>query len=172
MSRFKVDYELLEKEYIAGDMSVRELAKRHDVAWSAVNAQKNKREWDRKRDEYRYQRSTRMVEKMAESYADQRSQIRDEVVQVLRAALYKFAGQLKDESFKVYPKDLAVLVDKLMLLLGEPTSRTEANILGLNFTAEGLSPELLRDLAELTRGARSTGTGVPAPVRTEGPRPN
>ena len=49
----KINWDDLEAEYIAGDMSYRELAKAHKLSKSAVSKAGKERNWTKKRDNYR-----------------------------------------------------------------------------------------------------------------------
>jgi hypothetical protein len=66
----KYDYPALEREYIAGDMSIRELARRHGIFnASLVHVQARKGDWVTKRAEYRRRTQHNTPERLADSDA-------------------------------------------------------------------------------------------------------
>ena len=49
----KYDYDALERQYIQGTMSLRELCRMNGIeTWSTVAEQAKKREWDKRREEF------------------------------------------------------------------------------------------------------------------------
>lgn len=175
MAATKVDYDLLETEYVTGDVSVRELGRRHDISYSAVADQARKRGWEDKRAAYRDSLSQRTYERTADKWAAQRAEINDELITVQLATIRAYARQLVAGNVDISVKDMTLAVNQLLLMLGEPTSRTEAKVLGVNVSANAsdITPDLLRRLAEVARG-RLAGSDVEVPVGllTTGSRPN
>lgn len=165
MSATKVDYDLLEMEYVTSDVSIRELGRRHDISYSAIADQSRKRNWDEKRAAYKDSLSQRTYEKTADKWAAQRAEINDELIKVQLATIRAYARNLVAGNVDVNVKDMTLAVNQLMLLLGEPTSRTEAKVLGVNVSANAsdITPDLLRRLAEVARG-RLAGSDVEVPV--------
>ena len=99
----RYDYDALEKEYVEGDLSVRALAEKHGIsAWSTVNAQKNKRHWDEKRQAFRSQVSTRQIELAADRKAKLVQRIEEDFLTVLHAAVLKLGIDLRDRKVKDY----------------------------------------------------------------------
>lgn len=175
MASTKVDYDLLESEYVTGDVSLRELGRRHDISYSAIADQSRKRGWDDKRSAYRDSLARRTYEHTADKWAHQRSEINDELIKVQLATIRAYARQLVAGNVDLSVKDMTLAVNQLLLLLGEPTTRTEARVLGVNISADAndITPELLRRLGEIAR-SRLAGRELAGPVQPllTGTRPN
>jgi hypothetical protein len=170
MTAYKQDYEALEIEFIQGEMTIRELCRQHDIrSWSSVATQSRKREWKRKREDYRRRKTNKTIDKLADVEAERALADREQVALVLQGILARFAERLasEDESKRpiIAPREAILAAEKLLILRGEPTSRTENLNLGLNFSAE-LPPDVAVALAELARQRRGTeprrlGSGLP-----------
>lgn len=152
----KVDYDALEKEYITGTMSLREMAKTHDMSWSAVASQARRRGWSEKREAYKDSVQKRTYEHAADRYAREKAEIQSENVIALRATVRAFIAQLQAGEIKVSAKDATEAAKVLSMWMGEPTSRTESKV--IEFTTGGLEPEFLRRLAEIARARIVEGT--------------
>lgn len=153
----KVDYDELEREYVTGDISVRELARRYEMSNGSVSAQARKREWDAKRQSYRDSVARRSYEKTADRFANQQVEVNDEIFKAMRATIYKYVEALQQNKIIPNTKDASMAAEIILRLFGEPTERMEAHVLGININASGSldNPELLRKLESLTRGAVS-----------------
>ena len=169
MSRAQHDYALLEREYIQSDISIRELAERHQIkAWSAVNVQKNKREWDRKRAEYQERLAASEVDTLVMARLRTVSEIHNELLLAIRHAVRRFIADVsaENDAQSVSARDLMGLIDKFLLLIGQPTSRSENKNLDFHDFGgllRGAPEPLLAELAELARqngaGGRAVGRG-------------
>jgi hypothetical protein len=166
MSRAVHDYETLEREYISTDVSIRELAAKHGIrSFSTVNVQKQKRDWDRKREEYRALVAAQDIETLVMARMKTIAEIHDELLYAVRAAIRRFISDLsKDQT--VSARDVMGLIDKFLLLTGQPTARTESKNLDVHDFGgllRGAPDQLLGELAELARqngaGAKSVGRG-------------
>jgi hypothetical protein len=158
MGRTKVDYGPIKREYITSDISIRALAAKSGISWSTLNARKNTEEWDARRSEFRTKRDDKTVERLADRAASETDIIRDEMILVLRAAIRKFGADLANGTANVTAADLAKLIPQINLLLGEPTTRTEAQIFGVNLSSQ-VDPDILRRVVELARGRANSGDG-------------
>ncbi len=173
------DYDQLEREYIATDVSIRGLCKKHGIkGYSAVAAYSRSHGWAEKREAVRTRAAQRTLEKVADRIsddeADEIAQFRNESLTVIRAALYKFADDLRDPQFRVRADELVKLVQLGLLITGSPTERIEERRLDLRATFSELPTDLLRSLVEATRPGRALGdgTGDPARAGAPGARPN
>jgi hypothetical protein len=157
----KADYDALEKEYVTGDMSIRALAAEHDVAWSSVAEQSRKRGWADKREAYRDSVQQRTYERAAAQFADQKSEIDNEMLLVMRATVRKYGELLLSGEVKPQAKDAVMAIEKILLITGNPTERREEKHLGINVSVPGgeLGPEFLRRLLDTAR-ARGTESRV------------
>lgn len=175
----KHDYSVLEREYITSDISIRGLCKKHDIkGYSSVAQFAREHDWEEKRARIMGRKQDKMVERVSESLAEAEldlvDTVRNEWLTVIRAATYKFAEDLKDPNYRLRVTDLVMLIDKGLVLLGEPTSRTEERHLALTGSLEQLPEELVRRLAERTRPAHVVGRGAGDVIRVgpEEARPN
>ncbi len=173
------DYDFLHKEFIGSDISIRALAAKHGIkSFSAVAKYAREHGWYEERDAVRGRTRAKVVEKVSERLAteevDEILQFRDDALTVVRAAIYKFAENLKDPQFRIGAADLAKLVQLGLLITGSPTERVEERRLDLHATFNELPADVLRGLVEATRpGAAFGGTAqLPARTGSEGPRPN
>lgn len=169
MSRTTHDYDTLEREYVTTDISVRALAEKHGIkAWSSVNAQKKKREWDRKREEFRRGVEGREVETLIEGRLKTVATIHSELLTAIRAAVHRYVAdvQRQENPQTVSARDLIGLMQQFLLLTGQATHRSESknlDVFDFGGLLAGAPPGLLRELAELARdngaGARPVGRG-------------
>lgn len=170
----KHDYSLLEREYVTGDMSLRELARAHGIAnHSVVVAQSKARAWVRKREEYRSDAADTAVVYMAADEGARRAreaQVRDHAIDAIDEAITKMRSDMQGTRkvfedgqwverpyYLVKPQDVAMLIDRLQVLFGRPSSITEERNLGISLSASGLGTDVLRGIVEATRGLGSSG---------------
>lgn len=157
----KINYAAIEKEFVTGEESLRELARRHDVAWSSLASKSRRDAWMDKRSAFRDSVNRRSYERVADRYAAEQGEIRSESVMVMRATLRRYAQQLQKGEISVNTKDAVAAVQTLQLLLGEPTARSENKV--IEFSTGGVAPDDLRRLVELARtriveGSLAAGT--------------
>lgn len=170
MSTRTHDYDTLEREYLRGSMSIRELCRKHEIkSFSAVALYAREHGWYEKRKKIGERTEEKTIARVSEALAEQETSeiltIRSEMLTVIRAAIYKFAEDLKDPNYRIVPMDLIKLMNQGLLLMGEPTSRTEEKRFELSGTVEGLPPDVLRRLAEATRPRLVAGGGPELPAR-------
>jgi len=194
MGPTKHDYLSLEREYVEGSMSIRELCRTNDIkSWSAVSTYAKKHVWEDKRVEFRRrlrERETAIVtQRIAETRADIVEKAMTDAINVANRAIFAFLDSIEDRwvedpenpdrkvlvpGIPIAAGDFVKIMQQIMVLNGQPTKR-EAH-LGLTLTGE-LSPEqatleLLRDVASAARagGARSGPTSTSPLPRSEGAR--
>jgi len=169
----KHDYIALEKEYVCGDMGLRELARTHGIAHSLITIQSRNREWTRKRQEYRTGASESAVVYMADDEGKRRAreaQVRDNAIEAIDEAIGAMRLQMKathkvlrggewvDEPLVIIkPPDVALLIDRLQVLFNRPSTITEERSLGISLSASGVGADVLRGIVEATRGLGSSG---------------
>lgn len=175
MATAKVDWLLLEREYVTSEMSQRELARRYEVSNGTVGQHARDGEWDAKRAAFKHSLTTKTYENVAERWANKRAEITDEAINILLASLRVYSRQLASGDITFQPKDAGLLIRELLTLLGEPTERTEHRVFGVNVNVDSgpISPELLERLGELARGRLAAGNvASPAQPLLAGSRPN
>jgi len=80
------DYALLEREFVTGEMSLRELCRRHGiVAHSAVIVQARRGGWAEKRRTYRARASAKYIEQRADRAALREAEVRDHAIDATTA---------------------------------------------------------------------------------------
>lgn len=190
MSGTKYDYDALEKEFVQGpiDQSVRQFAEAHGIAaWSTVNAQAVRRRWREKREDFHNKLTTRTMDVIADRTAQKAAQVKEDALDIIHAAMFKMAQDLKDrevietdydgktrtrviEGITVTPSDLAKLIDRVLLLTGQPTQIGEQRNLGFNLT--GAPADILREITEFTGGPERGREGRAALPGTKSAGPN
>lgn len=190
MSNRRHDYDLLEREYISGEMGLRELARTHGISHSLVMNQSQKRKWAEKREAFRNRASESAVTFMADREGFRRMRemdVRDNAIDAIDEAITKMRSDMKaterklvnDEwvevpVYRLRPQDIAVLIDRMNVLFGRPSQITEERSLGLTLDTGRLGPEALREFIDATRGIGSVDGGAgrsPIP-RTDRTREN
>ena len=151
----RYDYNELEREYVQGDMFVRELARAHGIkSWSSVNDQARKRDWNRKREEYRAKRDEKFIEKAATQEVDETLEIRQQSMNILRGILARYAERLVSKDPREVPviqtREAIAAMRELAAMTGQPTEITENRSFGISINAE-LPPELAGALLRLAR---------------------
>jgi len=85
------DYQALEREYISGTMSLRELCRTHGVtAHSAVMVQARQGGWAEKRQTYRARASSTFIQHHADRAAAREAEVRDSAIEAIDEAITKF----------------------------------------------------------------------------------
>lgn len=145
----KADYRTLEHEYVTTNISIRTLATKAGVSFSAVAKKSRELEWPRKRGEYQSKaREMAMMDTM-ERLASEAADIRVEAVTAMRATVYKYMENLQSGDVHVGTKEAVQAIEKLLLMLGEVTERKETVV------ADSLSGRSTAELGELLRVVRA-----------------
>ena len=172
------DYQALEREYITGTMSLRELCRRHGVtAHSAVVVQARRGDWAEKRETYRSRASATFIQHHADRTAAREAEVRDHAIDAIDEAITKFRADLKatdrklvdgvwvdEPRIRVTPRDIALLIDRLQILFGRPSTISEGREFVASVSSEALPIDALRSIVELTRGLeapRDEGSPLP-----------
>lgn len=168
----KVDPKLLEREFVTGGVSIRELARRYDMSWSAIATRARKPDdagltWYDKKSAFETSVATKSFDKTVEKFANEDASIREELIIVHRATIHAYAQQLREGKIAVTPKDAVGATSALLLMLGEATSRTETTTF---VDSTSLKPDELRRLAEFARSRIVDGT-VASAAEPEPERP-
>ena len=114
------DTKTVEQEFVTGDVSIRELARRNTVSYSSMAKYARDQDWKGKKVAYQAALSRRGYEAMAAEIAQQEGIIREESVLVMRAALRKYAEQLAAGEVSITTKDAVEAVKTIAYLMGEP----------------------------------------------------
>jgi len=173
VSNKKFDWTAIEQQYITGEMSLRELARMNGIAnHSLVMGQSTRHDWTQKRFDFRSQRNEKAIGYLADDEAKRIARevkVRDNAIDLIDEAITKMRTQLNETRevwrhedwvteplIVVKPADVALLIDRLNVLFGRPSSITEERSLGISLSAGGtLGPEVLRGIVEATRGLGS-----------------
>jgi hypothetical protein len=161
----------MEREYVTGTMSLRELARMHGIRnHSLVTVQARNREWVRKRDEYRTGAADKAVVYMADQEGARRARearVRDNAIDAIDEAITKLRTDMKETVksiasdgtvtdtgvplMQLKPSDIALLIDRLQVLFGRPSTISEERSLGISLSS-GIDATTLRSIVEATRG--------------------
>jgi hypothetical protein len=172
------DYQALEREYLSGTMSLRELCRRHGVtAHSAVMVQAKQGGWAEKRRAYQARASATYIEHRADRAALREAEVRDHAIDAIDEAITKFRADLQatekrliDGEWVEVPvmrmnvRDLAVLIDRLQILFGLPGTISEGRGFSATITTEPFPVELLKEFIERTRGLADTRAPEASPL--------
>ena len=173
MSNKKHDYDQLEREYVSGTMSLRQLAKDHGMSHSLIMTKSQKDKWADKRAKFREQSSEKAVTFMADKQAYRvvrEMELKDKAIDVIEEALDKLSvdmaatekrlvgDQMVDVPvYRLRPADLVPLLDRLQVMFGKPSHISEERNLGVTVDTGPLEPEALRAFIEATRGVGPLG---------------
>jgi hypothetical protein len=161
------DYQALEREYISGTMSLRELCRTHGVtAHSAVMVQARQGGWAEKRGKFRARASTKYIEHRADHAALREAEVRDHAIEAIDEAITKFRSDLRatkrvvladgniveEPVLVITPRDLALLIDRLQVLFDRPMTISEGRSRTATVISEALPLDALQKIVELTRG--------------------
>jgi hypothetical protein len=167
----KHDYPALEREYIAGDMSIRELARRHGIFnASLVHVQARKGDWVTKRAEYRRRAQHKTMERLADGDARRAArelEVRDHAIEVVDQALTRLSEDMsathvieKDGRQTVEPLVRVTPKDVALLWIGSPSCST-----GQHLPATAASPGSASMPAQRSRStSRRSGAWARSPV--------
>jgi hypothetical protein len=169
----------LEREYLNSKLSIRELAKKHNIkSYSTLASYARSHGWYDRRDRIKERTKEKVIERVSEQVAeaetDELMQFRADALAVARAAIYKYAQQIQDPMFTISTAELVKVVNVGLLILGEPTSRTEERRLELSGSIGELPPEFLRRLVEASRPGQALAgrTSAALPALVAGAREN
>lgn len=171
----KHDWDEIEKQYISGEMGLRELARMNGIVnHSLVMAQSGRRDWARKRAEFRATTTEKALAYMTTDEAKRiakESKVRDNAIDLIDEAISKMRSQMQETTVRfrnnewveeplivVKPADVALLIDRLNVLFGRPSTISEERSLGVSLSARGTAgTDLLRGIVEATRGLAPAG---------------
>ena len=157
------DYRLMESEYVSGDMSLRELCRKHDIsAHSLVTVQARKHKWAEKHEQYQAKADEAYISRHAARHADRLAEIEDKALDGIDEALDKSRADMRATEKKLVngewvevpvmrlkPKDVAILIDRLLVLFERPAHISEGRDLGVR---SELPIDALNQIVERTRG--------------------
>ncbi len=161
------DYLTLEREFITGDMSIRELVRRHGFRnASVVHVQAKAQDWYGKRGAYRRQAQAKTMARLADSAArraERELEVRDHALETIDAAFGAMEAQLQqtrrvqrdgemveEPLVRVTPKDFAILLDCVQKL-ERPAQIVEQRSLEVSVQSTEINVQQLARLAEFTR---------------------
>jgi transposase-like protein len=152
------DYQALEREYLTGAMSLRELCRAHGItAHSAVMVQARQGGWAEKRETYRARASAKYIEHRADHAALREAEVRDHAIDAIDEAITKFRSDLRatkkvvladgsvaeEPAMRITPRDLVMVIDRLQVLFGRPSTISEGRGFAATVTTEALPLDAL-----------------------------
>lgn len=171
----KYDPQLVEHEYVTGDISLRKLAEKHGVSFSSLAAYARSKDWTGRRIAYQTSLSRRTYEVMAADQANIKGSINEDSMKVLRATLSVYAEQLAARKVSITPKDAIESIRALAILLGqEEGGRDTDGPVTVTGTSRTINADLLRGVAAAARGRLATESilGGDTPGEPSRTRPN
>ena len=157
----RVDWAILEREFVAGTMSLREVARRNGLSNGYVSAYARDHEWAMKRNAYQSAVARQSYESMAEAAGHNEAQVRSESVAVLLATLRRYAEQLINGTVVVTTKDAILSIDMLTQLLRPLGASSEEETI-INVTTGQPDADFLRRVIEAARRGQAAATSEPA----------
>lgn len=171
----KFDWPEIERQYIRGDMSLRELADERGVTNISLMTRRSTRlEWVRKREEFKAKAERKALELMGTEEGRRiarEARVRDDAIELIDKAILQLSDTLDRKQkvlqgdgstmevplLMVTPKDITGLIDRLQVLFGRPSTISEERSVGLNLSTS--DPAVLRAIVDLTRGVAAVGSG-------------
>lgn len=158
MANRKYNYQMMEDEYIASDdLSVRELARRNGIDnHSVLHEYARRHQWADKRKIRQARTEQKKLERLGDRVAARQDRLEvafDESVELIIEAIQKTRRDLREtpDKVNVAPKDLVLLIDRLLAMRGQPSQITEERNLGLSLSGP-VRGDQLAAILELTRG--------------------
>ncbi len=171
MANRKYPYEKMELEYVASDDgSIGNIVRRLNITnESLVYDYARRHQWAHKRKMRMMRTDDKRIELLGDRMAVRQAKLEDLVDETIGAigdAINKIRRDLQDplSETAVTPRDLALLVDRILVLRGQPSQIIEERNLGLSLSGT-VRPEQLTAILELTRGVpASDGRGSRGPA--------
>lgn len=181
MANKKYDYDAMEREYVASDtISMRALANKYGVPnYSLVHQYAKNHKWTEKRTLRQSKTDERIIERTADRIARRAERLEDafdSTVDLIVEAIEKVRRDMREapEKVNIAPRDLALLIDRLLVMKGQPSQISEERNLGISLSGPVRS-EQLAAILELTAGTsvhQRSGPGGSAIPRAQGTRDN
>ena len=181
MANRKYDYDAMEAEYVGSDtISLRQIATKYGLNnYSMVSDFAKNHKWTEKRKLRQAKTEEKVMERSADRMArryDRLEDAFDSTVELIIESIDKVRRDMHEapEKVNVAPRDLALLIDRLLVMKGQPSQITEERNLGLSLSGPVRSDQLAAIL-ELTNGTsvhQRTGPGGSAIPRAEDSRHN
>jgi transposase-like protein len=146
----KYDAKAVEMEFVTGEVSIRELARRHGVSFSSLAKHARDNDWQGKKVAYKSSLARRGYEAMAAEVASQEGQIREENIMIMRATLRVYAERLKNGEVPISAKDAMDAVRVLATLLTEPEGVKDDRTI-IEGSARTVDADFLRRVGEAAR---------------------
>jgi hypothetical protein len=181
------DYVPIKERFIQGNETLSDLAREFNIKSPSTLTRRARAEgWEVKRQEFRRQVDNKSLEAVADKRAKKIADIHMDTLEVIHAGILKVAedmsarepvmdgGQvLRDRNGEVVyrpvtrysPRDLAILIEKVLVLTGQPSDINENRNLGINLSA-ATDGDALRELLNALRpraALAGPGAGAPGP---------
>lgn len=152
----KADYRTLEHEYVTSEISIRALASKWNMSFSAVAKKARDGGWYEKRAEYRKNAVEMAMQGALERLANEAVDMKVEAVTAMRATVYQYMENLQNHKVNIGTKEAVTAIQTLQLLMGEATERKETHV--VDDSIERLNPAELRELLGAVRARVVSGT--------------
>ena len=172
------DYRPVKEEFVQSDTTLSDLARKYGIRSISTLTRRAKAEgWERLRAEFRRQLENKSLEAVAEKRAQKIADIHMDSLNVIHLGILKLGEDmqavepvmedgrvLRDKggdivyrpAVRYTPRDLATLVEKFLVLTGQPSDVKEERHLGIGISAETDQERLAELLAALRSRAAHT----------------
>lgn len=86
----KIDYALLEKEYMTSNISITSLAKKHKLVVSTIARYADKNNWQQKRNEIRENATKRAIERTTERQVDAWVEMKEKMLHMMSGVIERY----------------------------------------------------------------------------------
>lgn len=180
------DYVPIRERFIQGNETLSDLAREFGIKSASTLTRRARAEnWEARRAEFRRQVDNKSLEAVADKRAQKIADIHMDALEVIHAGILKVAQDmearepvmengsvLRDTQGEIVyrpltrynPRDLAILIEKVLVLTGQPSDINESRQLGINLSA-ATDGDALRELLNAIRpraslaGSGSSGSG-------------
>lgn len=157
----------IELEWVTGpdELSLRELARRHEASFSYIAKRARDDGWEQKRQAFRDREMSKAVTALTDTLAVKVAKVKGDALEVIHAAILKMGLDLRDRVLSdgtvvpgqvITPSDVSKLIASFQTLTGQASAITENRNLGITLN-DDLPPEVARLLADIA-GERGTNT--------------
>jgi len=181
------DFIPIKEKYIQGDQTLSDLAREFGIKSASTLTRRARAEgWEVRRNEFRRQVDDKSLEVVADRRAKKIADIHMDALEVIHAGILKVAEDMQARepvmdggmvlrdargeivyrpTVRYNPRDLAILIEKVLVLTGQPSDINENRNLGINLSA-ATDGDALRELLNAIRpraALAGPGAGAPGP---------
>lgn len=151
----KVDWKTLEHEYVfdPNNISISELAAKHDIARSGVAQKMGIGKWYEKRLEYQKRVDASVVEAMGQKWAAMTVAIQEKVLRAAEATLDAYIKYIEEGVVKPDAKDAALMSQIIRTTLADIHNAAKPSALVVYGEAVEMDPAVAADMLQTAKAA-------------------